>query len=169
LQTWLLLLPLPMASGETGAQAMDRQQLPGEAQLRPRLGDRVLLGGQELVWQEHRSTEAAVSLNAVLGRVIDRSVAYAVCYLECDQAGDGLWLQVGGDDQTAVYLNGQQVYQCRQAQVLMALDTVGPLALKQGINVLLIKVVNEGGFWEVCARLVDDAGLPAQGIRVKLT
>jgi WD40 repeat protein len=168
IQTWLLLLPLSLASGEAGAEAMDRQQLPGESQLRPRLGDRVLFGGRELVWQEHRSPEAAVSFNEVLGRVTDRSVAYAVCYLESDQARDGLWLQVGGDDQTAVYLNGRQVYQCRLGHPLWALDTVGPLALQQGTNVLLIKVVNGGGLWEVCARLVDDAGLPAQGIRVKL-
>ena len=32
LQTWLLLLPLPFAAGESGAQALDRQQLPDEAQ-----------------------------------------------------------------------------------------------------------------------------------------
>jgi hypothetical protein len=170
IQTWLLLLPLPLASGETGAQAMDRRQLPGEpAQLRPQLGDRVLFGGRELVWQEHRSTEAVVSFNEVLGRVTDRSVAYAICYLESDQARDGLWLQVGGDDQTAVYLNGRQVYQCRLGHPLWTLDTVGPLELKQGINMLLIKVVNVGGLWEVCARLVDEAGQPVEGIRVKLT
>ena len=147
---------------------MDRQQLPSEAQLRPRLGDRVRFGGRELVWQEHRSTEAAVSFNAVLGRVAERSVAYAVCYLESGEARDGLWLQVGGDDQTKLYLNGQQIYECRQGHPLSTLDTVGPVALKQGINVLLLKVVNEGGIWEGCARPVDDAGLPAQGIRVKL-
>ena len=170
LQTWLLLLPLPLAAGETGAQALDRQQLPGEAQVRPRLGERVLVGGRELVWQEHRSPEAAVNFNAVLGRVAERSVAYAVCYLESDQARDGLWLQVGGDDQTKLYLNGQPIYECRQGgHPLSALDTVGPVALKQGINVLLFKVVNEAGIWEGCARLVDDAGRPAQGIRVKLT
>ena len=33
----------------------------------------------------------------------------------------------------------------------------------------MFKVVNEGGIWEGCARLVDDAGRPAQGLRVKLT
>src|SRR5262249_37314922 len=31
IQTWLLLLPLPYASNESGAQALDRQQLAGEA------------------------------------------------------------------------------------------------------------------------------------------
>jgi hypothetical protein len=49
------------------------------------------------------------------------------------------------------------------------LDTVGPVGLERGINVLLFKVVHEGGSWACCARLVDDVGRPAQGIRVKLT
>ena len=51
----------------------------------------------------------------------------------------------------------------------MTLDTVGPVGLKRGINVLLLKVVNETGQWEGCARLLDDAGRPVQGLRVKLT
>jgi hypothetical protein len=169
IQTWLLLLPLPFTPGETGAQALDRQQLPGEAQLRPRNGERVLVGGREVVWREHRSPEAAVSFNAVLERVAEQSVAYAVCYLESGQARDGLWLQVGSDDQAAVYLNGRQIYECRLNRPLCGLDTAGPVALKQGINVLLFKVVNVIGDWEGCARLVDAAGLPAKGIRVKLT
>jgi hypothetical protein len=160
---------VPFASGESSAQALDRQQLPGEPQLRPRPGERVVVDGRELVWQEHRSAEAAVDFNAVLGRVAERSLAYAVCYLESDQPRDGLWPQVGGDDQTAVYLNGRPIYQCRLKRPLRALSTVGPVALKQGINVLVFKVVNEVGIWEGCARLVDDADLPAKGIRVKLT
>jgi hypothetical protein len=48
------------------------------------------------------------------------------------------------------------------------LDTVGPVELKQGINVLLFKVVNEAEGWKFCARLVDDAGRPAEGLREKL-
>jgi hypothetical protein len=43
------------------------------------------------------------------------------------------------------------------------------VSLKPGINVLLLKVVNGFGNWEGCARLVDDAGRPVEGIRVKLT
>ena len=56
-----------------------------------------------------------------------------------------------------------------QPPALDTLDTVGPVSLKQGVNVLLFKVVNEVAHWEGCVRLVDDAGLPAQGIRVRLT
>src|SRR5262249_50203997 len=86
IQKWLLLLPLPFnPKTETGAQALDRQQLPDEAGLRPKPGQRVSVGGQELVWQEHRSPEAIVNFNAILGRRTEYSVAYAVCYLESDR------------------------------------------------------------------------------------
>jgi WD40 repeat protein len=168
-QTWLLLLPLPFASGETSLQALDRPQLPGEASLRPRPGERVTVGGQPCVWQEYRSPKAIVDFNAVLGRVKERCVAYAVCYIESDQARDGLWLQLGSDDQAKVHLNGREIYRIRQPRTMWTLDTVGPMGLKRGINVLLFKVVNETGQWESCARLVDEAYRPVQGLRVMPT
>jgi hypothetical protein len=170
IQSWLLLLPLPFASkNETGAQALDRQQLGHEAQLRPRLGESVQVEGRELVWQEHRSPQAILDFNAVLGRRTEYSVAYAVCYLESDRARDDLRLQVGSDDQAKVYLNGQEIYQYRQTRGLNELDPVRQVALDQGTNVLLFKVVNEAYGWYGCVRLVDVAGRPAQGIQVKLT
>jgi WD40 repeat protein len=169
LPTWLLLLPLPLAVGASGAQALDQQQLPDEACLRPRPGDPVAIGGQRWVWQEYRSPQAVVDFNAVLGRVVERGVAFAVCYLESDRARDGLWLQLGSDDQAKVYLDGREIYQTRLPRSLVTLDTIGPVRLKRGINVLLLKVVNETGQWEGCARLVDDAGRPVQGLRMKVT
>jgi hypothetical protein len=68
-----------------------------------------------------------------------------------------------------VYLNGRQIYLDRLPRDLWWVDTVGPVGLKQGTNVLQFKVVNEKDEWVCCARLVDDAGRPAEGIRVKLT
>jgi hypothetical protein len=168
LQTWLLLQPLPFASGETGAQALDRPQLSGEALVRPRAGERVLVGGQPWVWQEYRSPKAVVNFHAVLGRKKDRSVAYAVCYVDSDDARDGLWLQIGGDDRAKVYLNGRQIYLDRLPRALWWVDTVGPVGLKRGTNVLQFKVVNEKDEWECCARLVDSEGRPVERIRVKL-
>jgi hypothetical protein len=110
-----------------------------------------------------------VNLNAVLGQVTERSIAYAVCYIESDRARDGLWLQVGSDDQAKVYLNGRPIYWGRLGHDQWTLDTVGPVGPERGINVLLLKVVNEAWLWEFCARLVDEEGRPAQGLRVRLT
>ncbi len=105
----------------------------------------------------------------MLGGVAGRCVTYAVCYIESDKPRDGLWLQVGCDDQAKVYLNGREVYEARLPHSLVTLDTVGPVGLRRGNNVLLLKVANETGQWEGCARLIDDAGLPVQGLRLKLT
>jgi hypothetical protein len=168
-QDWLLLLPLPLALGENGAEGLDREQLPSEAMLRPRAGERISVAGRELHWREHRSPEPVLDFNDVLGSVTPSSVVYAVCYLESERARENLWLQVGSDDQTKVYLNGQEVYQCRLIRALTALDTAGPVALRQGTNVLVFKVVNVSAEWQGCVRLVDDDGLPAEGVRVKLT
>ena len=87
----------------------------------------------------------------------------------CSWARDGLRLHVASDDQGKVYLNGREIYQSRQIRDIEWLDPVGPVSLKRGVNVLLFKVVNESGPWEGCARLVDDAGRPVQGLRVTLT
>jgi dipeptidyl aminopeptidase/acylaminoacyl peptidase len=167
LRDWVLLLPLPLAPGEFGSMGVDREQHPGEANLRPRPGERATIGG-ELAWRAYRSPEAVLDLNAVLGRATERSVAYAVCYIESDRARDDLWLQVGSDDEAKAYLNGRQIYRSRVPRSLEALDTAGPVALVRGTNVLVLKLVNEGWSWEGCARLVDDEGRPAEGLRVKL-
>jgi hypothetical protein len=111
-----------------------------------------------------------VDFNAVLGRVTERSVAYAACYLESDRPRNDLWLQVGSDALAKVYLNGQEIYQYRMVRgIRSGLDTIGPVTLKQGTNVLLFKVLNEDLDWDGCMRLVDDAGQPAKDIHVKLT
>jgi hypothetical protein len=48
-------------------------------------------------------------------------------------------------------------------------NVVGPLGLERRVNALLFKVANKTGKWEGCMRLVDEAGRPAQGFRVRLT
>jgi hypothetical protein len=169
LKSWLLLLPVPFASGETSAQALERPQLAGEMQLRPRPGERVLIDGRPFLWQEHHSPKTVVNFNAALEQMAERSVAYAVCYVESDEVRNGLWLQVGSDDQAKVYLNAREIYRMRLTRSLRTVDTVGPLELKRGINVLVFKVVNDAQDWQCCARLVDDTGRPARGLGVKLT
>jgi hypothetical protein len=169
IQDWLLLLPVPFTSAESGGQALDRQ-LPGEPQLKPKPGQRVRAGDKELVWRQYRSPEAVLDFNVVMGQLTDgKDVAYAACYLRSDRPRKDLWLQVGSDDQAEVSINGQEVYRFRILRSLDALETIGPVMLGQGTNVLLLKVANEGGEWLGCVRLVDAAGRPAEGISYKLT
>jgi len=44
-------------------------------------------------------------------------------------------------------------------------DSVPGLALKKGLNVLVVKVVNEEEDWAVSARFVDKDGKPVAGLK----
>ena len=158
-RSWLVLLPVPLDPGAGVTRMLDRHRLPEEANLRPRAGERVVVGGHELVWREHHSPEAVVDFNAVLGRTAERSLAYAVCYLESDQAHDTCGSRSAATIRPRC-LNGREIYQCPVPRPLETLNTVGPVSLKEGTNMLVFKVANDESTWEGCVRLVDDAGRP---------
>jgi WD40 repeat protein len=170
IRDWLILAPIPLGAEQTGADGVDREQIPGEAMLRPRPGDRLTIEDQELIWRQSRMPEDVMDFNDFLQQQTDRSAAYAVCYLTAPQELRDLQMKIGNDDQARVYLNGQEVFRCRDARALAKdHDTVGNLTLRRGTNVLVFKVVNEGGDWQGCIRVVDRKGRPVKGIVPGLT
>ncbi len=168
---WLVLAPLSLKPGQNEADGLSQEQLPAEARLHPRAGDKVQAEGAELAWREHHVPEGfTIDFNAVLGRITNHSAAYAVCYLQVDEERSGLRLLAGSDDQAKIYLNGQEIYRCTATRGLrLDGDTVEEVPLRQGTNVLVFKVVNETADWKGCVRFVERTGLPAKGIRVSLT
>jgi hypothetical protein len=170
LQDWLILAPIPLSPGQTGADGLDQQQVPDEARLQPRAGDEVRVGGKAYAWRKHQARDYFVDFNGVLAQRTEYCVAYAVCYVVTDEARKELQLKVGSDDQAKVYLNGREVYQYRKVRhVLRDEDTVENVSLNKGMNVLVFKVVNEKVDWKGCVRFVDKDGRPVQGLRVSLT
>jgi hypothetical protein len=130
----------------------------------------VEVGSKKMSWKAHQVKESILDFKQiVVDQRTDDSVAYAVCYVKSEAERQDLLLQVGSDDQAKVYVNGREVYEFRPSRPLYGLDTAGPVALEQGTNVLVFKVVNETLNWEGCVRLVDAVGRPAQGIRSRLT
>jgi WD40 repeat protein len=169
IRDWLILAPIPLRERETGAAAVDWEQIENEATLRPKEGDPAPIPGQGLVWRRYRAPGAFIDFNAFLGRQTERSVAYAVCYVHSDADRDDLELRVGSDDQAKVYLNRKEVYKSLQAKPLVPDQGTVPVSLRKGPNVLVFKVVNEGADWQGCLRFVDKDGQPAAGLRVSLT
>jgi len=125
--------------------------------------------GQEIPWREHRGKGPVLDFNGFVGKGCRNSVAYAACYVISPTARHDLWLQVGSDDEAKVYLNGQEVYKYTRVRGLAGLDPIGPITLRKGTNVLVLKVVNEYGKWLGCARFVDRDSNPIQGLQVRLT
>jgi hypothetical protein len=170
-QDWLCFGPLPLKEGQTGVQAVDEEQYPAEAKLKPRAGDVGPPGNTGLAWQEHHvSNGFVIDFNALFGgKVNEQSVAYAVCYLVVADDMPGLTMLVGSDDQAKVYLNEKQIIKCDLIRGVAPDEDAEKITLKKGTNVLVFKVVNGGGGWGGCIRFVERNGLPAKGIRVSLT
>jgi serine/threonine protein kinase/tetratricopeptide (TPR) repeat protein len=166
---WLILsAPIPFA-GRNGARAVDQEQIPGEAKLRPRARDELNAGGNRLAWKEHRDAARFVDFASVYGLPSNFRVAYCVCYILSEAERSDLVLRVGSDDQAKVYLNGKEVYKFVHRRAFhLEQDEVKPLALRKGVNVLVFKVVNETEAWAGSLRFVDQKGRPAEGLRFRL-
>src|SRR5260370_36120676 len=51
IRNWLVLAPLPFGEAQSGAEALGKQQIPDEAKLHPKDGDKVKSGDTELSWK----------------------------------------------------------------------------------------------------------------------
>ena len=167
LQEWLVLGPLPLPRLQSGLIAMDDQQLANEHQLRPRAGEAVRVGPKPLVWRRLRAPSGMLELD---GPRNEYCAAYAVCYLRSERARSGLVMHVGSDDQAKVYLNGQLLLRCGAARTF-AFDqnTIKDVSLQAGLNVLVLKLVNETGDWRGSIGITDEQGRPVDGVRVSVS
>jgi WD40 repeat protein len=179
LQDWLILAPIPLPAGQTGAEAVELQQVRDEADLQPREGvtavtpdgkKLITAGGKALVWKKHRVKGCVLDFNDFLGKETTDSVAYAVCYVVSATERTGLKLLVGSDDQAKIYLNGRRVYKYSEprSRALIDDDTAPGISLNKGTNVLVFKVVNGTWYWEGCLRFADQDGKPFTDFQVRL-
>jgi hypothetical protein len=174
IKQWLVLAPIrfavePGPGTGSGVAALDREQIPQEAQLHPRAGEHVKVDGSQRTWRPVRLEDYLLDFNRLLGEKAFWSVAYAVCYIQSDVQLHGLLMKVGSDDESKVYLNRKEIYRRTQPQTYVPdKDVVTNVELKAGLNVLVFKVVNEEDEWQGSVRFTDAAGQPVKGIRVTL-
>jgi hypothetical protein len=164
--TWLLLAPIPLEANQSGADALNKQQIKDEAKLHPKAGDKVKVGDKELTWKEYKVKDYFFDFNDSLGQQTEDSVGYAVCYIHAPKEMTGLKLRTGSDDQAMVYLNGKEILKQDQARALDRDQDTTDVTLRQGTNVLVFKVVNEKVDWSGCARFTDKDGNIVKDIRV---
>jgi hypothetical protein len=167
--TWLLLAPLPLENGQSGADALNKEQLPKEAKLQPKIGDKVKSGSEELVWKKYQAKDFFFDFNAFLGKPTEDSVGYAVCYIHADTEMKDITLKTGSDDQAKVYLNGKEVLKQEEDRPLERDEDSSEVTLRKGVNVLVFKVINEKEDWSGCARFVDKDGKVIKSLKVTAT
>jgi hypothetical protein len=167
--TWLLLAPIPLEKGQSGADALNKEQLKNEAKLQPKAGDKVKVGGKELVWKMYRAKDYYFDVNTYLGQQTEDSVGYAVCYIHTDAELKDITLKAGSDDQAKVYLNGKEVLKQEEDRPLEPDEDSTAVTLQKGVNVLVFKVINEKEDWSGCARFLDKDGKVIKGLKVTAT
>ncbi|MEO8427374.1 MAG: WD40 repeat domain-containing protein, partial [Verrucomicrobiota bacterium] len=169
IEHWLVLAPIAFA-GTDGEVALDQEQIPQEARLRPRAGERVNVGGDERIWSAMQPKGHWIDFNQLAGKETAFSVAYAVCFIVSETDQRGLVMKVGSDDQAKIFLNEREIYrQTAPTSWEPDRDQVPRVEIKAGINVLVFKVVNEKAGWGGSVRFTDTTGQPVKGIRVVLT
>ena len=166
---WVMLAPVVLRDGETCAEALLKEQLKDEAALRPKAGDKVRIGGKDLVWRNITASTNYFDFNATLNSVNDHVAGYMVTYLECDADIPDVIMAVASNDQGRIHFNGVDIYAFTEARPLMLDADKGRVTLKQGVNVIVFKVTNEQNSWQGAMRLLDKSGAPLKGLKVKLS
>ncbi len=177
---WLILAPIPLASGQSGAEGIEAEQIEGESRLRPKAGETQVIPGGELKWREARLEDHVIDFNAILRHEGSLSIAYAACYIRSETEQRKLKMLVGSGDGAKVYLNEKQVYLFPARRSFIAdEDMVPDIALNQGLNVLVFKVAKEAAVsgdgwdfsraWKGSIRFTDAEGNPVQRIKVTWT
>jgi hypothetical protein len=169
IRNWLVLAPLPFGQADNGGDALGKQQVPDEAKLQPKEGDKIKSGDKEIAWKAYKADSHLIDFNAFLGQVTEDSVGYAVCYLVADKDMSDLTMKTGSDDQAKVYLNGKEVFKNEEARPAdKDQDSTPNLSLKKGVNVIVFKVVNEKEDWSGCLRFTNKDGKPVTDFKVTL-
>ena len=170
IKLWLLLAPIPLADGESQADAVDKEKVKDEAKLAPKEGDKVKVGKDELVWKKQVAEDYFFDFNKSIGEVKEQAAGYAVTYIIADAEMKDVELEIGSDDGFKIWLNGKEVGKGTDDRALdKEQNHFEKLTLKKGENVLVFKVCNGIQEWSGCARFVDKDDKPiTKGLKIEL-
>lgn len=166
---WVMLAPIALPEGETGSDAIFKEQVKDEAALRPQAGDKVKIRGKEVTWQNVTAATNYFDFNAILKTVNDHAAGYMVTYIECDTEKPDVIMAVASNDEGRIYFNGVDIYAFSEPRTLMLDADKGRVTLKKGVNVVVFKVINEQNSWQGAVRFLDRAGAPLKDLKIKLS
>ena len=169
IQRFLVLAPIPMPDGQSGAEALDKEQVKEEAKLKAKAGTKVKVGNKDLTWKEVTCKDFLLDFNELLGAQVEDSVAYAVTYIVAPEELKNIKMKTGSDDQVKVFLNGKEVLKISDARPAEKDQDTTEVTLKKGVNVLVAKVVNEKVDWSFCVRFTDKDDKPLTKLTSRTT
>jgi hypothetical protein len=165
---WLVLAPLSIGAN-SGAEAIDQQQFATEAQPAAKEGAKQKAGNKELEWRKVTTKQFYIDFREMHPNEGEQVVGWAVAYINSPDDKSGLTLRMNSNDQGKVYLNGEEVIKFTETRSLEkeTEDSASNVSLKKGVNVLVLKVVNEENNWQGSVRFMTKTGRPVTDLKVE--
>lgn len=167
IRDWVMLAPIALPEGDTASDLLLRDQVPGEATLKPKDGDKLTVRGKELAWKNATAPTNFFDFNAVLKSQNDHAAGFIVTYVECDQEIPDVTMAVASNDEGRIYFNGVDIYAFNEARPLLLDSDKGRVTLKKGVNVIVFKILNEQNSWQGAMRLLDKGGTPLKNVKIR--
>jgi hypothetical protein len=167
---WLVLAPLSI-EGSTGADEIDKKQLANEADPKAKEGGKQKVGNKELTWKKMTAPDFFLDFKELFPDQSENVIGWAVAYVLADQEKKDLTLKMNSNDQGKVYLNGKELAKFSETRTLEKNqeDTAKGVTLNKGVNVLVLKVINETNNWQGSVRFLDKDGKPVTDLKVQAT
>jgi hypothetical protein len=182
IRQWLILAPISFGD-KYAAEDIEKEQIPNEANLTPKAGDKQTLATEEgepgayktvqkqFTWTPVVTSDYFFDINEMLKLDASDSMgAYAVAYVDSPSEITGVTFSLCSNDNGAMYLNGKSVYTFVGGRALSEdADLVENLTLKKGVNTIIFKVWNDSNNWQGCLRLVTKDLKPIPNLKVRLS
>lgn len=167
IRDWLVLAPLSIGES-SGADELEKKQFVEEAQPAALEGGVQKVAGKELTWEKTATKDFYIDFKELHPSQSEHVVAWAVAYLVASEEKTGLTLKMNSNDQGKVYLNGKELVKFTDTRSLEkdADDAATNVTLKKGVNVLVLKVVNEENNWQGSVRILNQAGKAVTDLKV---
>lgn len=167
IRDWLVLAPFALPE-DSGADEIEKMQTADEGRTSPKAGDKQKVDGKEGTWKAASTKDYYLDLHEVLGARNEDSLAYLVTYVVAEKEMPGLILGVGSNDQAKIWINGKEVHKFADTRAIeQDSDQVPGVTLKQGVNVITFKVINQKNDWAAALRFLSKPGEPVTGLVVK--
>lgn len=167
IRDWLVLAPFSIPA-ESGAEEIDKKQFADEAQPAARAGAKQKVGDRDLVWRKVATKDFFLDFRELHPDQFENVAAWAVAYVTSPDEKTSLTLHLNSNDQGKVYLNGREIVKFTDTRTLEkdAEDKARGVALKKGINVVVLKVINQENNWQGSVRFTDASGRPVTGLTI---
>ncbi len=161
IKNWIVCGPFPTITTEGGDPDAIRQpgfyidylaSIGGEKNPSIVEGEPVAFPAGAVTWKRVTTEDSMVDLVKAISK--EKNIcAYGCCIIECTQS-EACALGIGSNDGVRVWLNGEEILDQPGPRTLTPDIDLIPVVLKEGSNILLLKVEQRGLKWGFCCRIL---------------